>query len=255
MAFTIGPDGTLWILDQVNGRLLKLRPGQTKPEAVKLSLLAPQDVKVAADGTVVVLDRLGDRAIALIGADGEPLGTLPLTKIKDTGGVTGVFTDENDIYIEREHGALTLVGTTKGVSAAMPHQILGRPTPDGSAFLHAALAERAGVVVNVFDRKTQAQRFTRLLSFSEPIQYLLELDADRVGTLYVAAVVGIPGSAHIVVTCLSLRDGASIGRAHLQASELADEVFREIAINPDGGFVHNHRSESGARYEQHTCAP
>src|SRR5205807_10122919 len=76
MSFVPTANGLL-VLDQVNARLVRFGADGSATE-VRLTQRAPQDVAVAADGTLAVLDRLGDKDVALLAPDGRALGTLPL---------------------------------------------------------------------------------------------------------------------------------------------------------------------------------
>lgn len=256
MALAVSGDGSLWILDQVNQRLLRVRKGAAKPDVVKLPLTAAQDVKVSSDGHVLVLDRLADKAVYIVDRDGKSPGTLPLAGkgLRETGGGTGVFVDaKGDVFAEREHGPLVHLGNTAGTVSSDRHELIGRPAQDGRSLLSAGLNGRYAVFVAVVDRERGAQRFTRLLPQTEPVQYILELDGDRNGVVYLALVVGEPGHGHVVVHCLGAEDGAPHGEVDLPLSPLADESFRDLAVQPSGGFVYAHRSAQGVTYGEHQC--
>jgi hypothetical protein len=112
MAFAVDPQGTTWVLDQVNGRLLKLGRDGKPAGTVPLSLQAAQDIAIAKDGTVLVMDRLVDKAVALVGPDGKQRGELKLEGrgLTEGGASTGLFTQGNSVYVEREHGDLVRIG-------------------------------------------------------------------------------------------------------------------------------------------------
>jgi hypothetical protein len=254
MSFAFGDDGTLWILDQANGRLLRLPRGASKPIPVRLPLVAPQDVKVAKNGSVVVLDRLGDRSLYVADKLGAPLGTIPL-KGREPGGITGVFTDQGEIYIERAHGMLAHVGSLGGAAADDGVELIGRPTPDGSALVNAGKQGKDAVWLTVLDRAAGAQRFTKLFTFGEPVQAITELDADTAHTVYLGVIIGAPGHAHLVVQCVNAQSGDPLGRVDLPTSPLADETFRDLAVLPDGGFAYAERDANGVKYALYYCAP
>ena len=77
MSLTVDAQGQVWILDQVNDRLVKLDRNGKVVATVPLTVQSAQDVVIAPDGTALVLDRLVDKSIALIGPDGKPRGELP----------------------------------------------------------------------------------------------------------------------------------------------------------------------------------
>ncbi|MCC6810848.1 MAG: hypothetical protein IT381_25690 [Deltaproteobacteria bacterium] len=255
MAFAFGDDGALWILDQANQRLLRLPRGATKPERLRMPLLAAQDLRIAKNGNAVVLDRLGDAAVHIASPKGEAVATISLAGkgVREGGGITGVFMDGDEIYVEREHGKLVHLGNARGEASAAREEMIGRPAADGRTLLNAGIVDRMSVFVTALDRSSGAQRFTRLVGFAEPVQYVLELDGDRTGLVYLAVVTGTAGRSRIVVHCLSGEDGAPSGRVELAPSPLADEVFREIAVKADGGFAYAERSDRGVKYTLHAC--
>jgi streptogramin lyase len=116
MSLTVDSLGQVWILDQVNERLVKLDRAGKPVGTVPLTVQSAQDVVVAPDGTALVMDRLVDKSIALIGPDGKPRGELPLIGkgLEESGASTGLFTDGKDVFVEREHGDSVRIGSTSG---------------------------------------------------------------------------------------------------------------------------------------------
>ena len=132
----------LLVLDQVNGRLARydetgrLRGTSDAPTTA-------QDLAVAKDGTVAMVDRLVGKAVTLVDASGRKVGELPLTaRMPEPGLVTAVVIDGKDVYVEKEHGALVLIGTTDGKPAGEAVQLSGRPSKDGALLLTAVSPRR-----------------------------------------------------------------------------------------------------------------
>ena len=263
MSLTVDGQGQVWILDQVNERLVKLdRAGKTIG-TVPLTVQSAQDVVIAPDGTALVMDRLVDKSIALIGPDGKPRGELPLIGkgLEESGGSTGVFTDGKDVFVEREHGDSVKVGTTAGEASRDRPEVPGRPAGDGRTFLTAGIVEGPSgtVMVTAIDREPQAFRFSRQLSIGAPVVALNALHADRSGVIYLGAVIELPGSTAeqpqfaISLLCLDPLDGRPLAQTRFPANSMPEETFREMTVLPEGGVLFLERTPSGPRVVRYGC--
>lgn len=258
MSLTVDALGQTWILDQVNGRLVKLdRQGKvvaTTPIAVQ----AAQDVAVTADGKALVLDRLVDKEISVIGPDGKPAGSLPIEGkgLEEGGASTGVFADGDDVYVEREHGDSVRIGSTSGQADAERLEVPGRPAQDNKSFLTANIVDpQSGVVLVTAVERSGAHRFTRQLPLGVPVVALNALDADRSGIIYLGAVVQPPQQSDfaVMVVCLDPLDGRPVGATQFPANTGPEETFREVTVLPEGGVLFLERTEQGARVVRYSC--
>jgi len=242
----------LLVLDQVNGRVARY-DAKGKLRATFETTETTQDLTVAKDGTVALLDRLVDKTVRLVDKNGRPIGALPLPsdRVEDPGLVTGVFVDGKDVYVEKEHGVLTRIGATDG-SAAEPAELTGRPSKDGALLLMAVLASaEAHVTLNAFDRRAGSLRFARVIHFPRPTRQIMLLDSDMRGTIYVGVLAGRPQMVHIA--CLDPGDGHAIGRLSVPTSATPEEAFREFTIADDGTILLALRSEEGIEYRSAHC--
>lgn len=263
MSLTVDASGQTWVLDQVNGRLVKLDREGKPAGSVPVPVQAPQDVVVTADGTALVMDRLVDKAIAVVGPDGKPRGELPLVGkgLEEGGAATGVFADGEDVYVEREHGDAVLVGNTKGEASRERPEVPGRPAGDGRSFLTAGIVDGASgaVMVTAIERETRAHRFTRTLGLGQRVVALNALDADRSGVIYLGTVVEQPGSTPeapqfgITLLCLDPLDGRPLAQVRFAASPMPEETFRELTVLPEGGVLYLERTPAGARLVRYGC--
>ncbi|MBL8956372.1 MAG: hypothetical protein JNK82_36700 [Myxococcaceae bacterium] len=262
MSITRDAQGNTWVLDQVNNRLVKLDKNGKPAGEVPLPLQTPQDVAFTKDGTAVVLDRLVDESVALVGPDGKQLGELKVVGkgIEEGGSLTGVFTDGDDVYVEREHGDLVKLGDSKGKADPERPEVPGRPTRDGQSYISANITDAASgrVGVTAIDRATKQHRFTREVPFGAPVAMLMLLDSDRSGVIYLGAVVELPNPngesmPRVGILCLDPLDGRPIGRATLPANTDADETFRELTVLDEGGVYYLHRGEQGAQMLRADC--
>lgn len=253
MSVTVDSKGNTWVLDQVNKRLMRVDKAGRVLSPVPLPLQAAQDVAVAPDGTTVVMDRLVDKSIAIIGPDGVLKGELPLIGkgMKEGGASTGVFIDGDSVVVERAHGDSVKIGSLTGVRDDTRVEVPGRPTKDGQAYLTASIA-KGRVLLTVIDSAARAHRFTREYTLQSPVSALVLLDSDRHGVLYLGALVP---PDQVMVLCVDARDGHPLGQAHLPANTSADETFREFAVSDDGEIYALLRSEEGAQLNRVTCGP
>lgn len=257
MSFAPAPDGSLVVLDQVNGRLVRVAADGSTRE-VALGQRAPQDVVVAHDGTLAVLDRLGDRDVALYGPDGAALGTLPLAGagLPDPGAVTGLFVDGDRLYAEREHGQLVHVGDVHGAAAPTRDELQGRPTRDGRYTLFAGIIDRGAGRLFLAEnaRPSGANRFTRELDLPRPVLSIALLDSDLRGTLYLAALLDDASAPpELELLCAAEADGHLLGDVPLPANTGPEETFRDLAALDSGGVLYAQRSDDGVAYRVVSC--
>jgi hypothetical protein len=205
----------------------------------------------------LVLDRLRDKSVAIF-KDDRLVGSLPVEgkNIPEGGGVTGVFVDGKDVYVEREHSTLVRIGGTDGIADPSREAIPGRPSRDGASVLLAGLvdAKDGRVVVSSTDKATLERRFTRELTFNARILSLVLLDSDLSGTIYLGArLAATPEAALVRVVCLAPTDGSPTGTADIPANVGPDETFRDLVVLDSGGVTYAQRSESGVAYVRYDC--
>lgn len=259
MSFAVDPSGGVWVLDQVNDRLVRYGPDGKVVSERPLSERVPQDIALAPDGSLAVLDRLGDKTITMYGPEGDRRGAIPLEGkgIDETGAVTGVFVDGDDVYAEVEHGTLVSVGKTDGTSSEDREQLPGRPSRDGRLLLSAGITQAAEgrMWVSAVRRDPIEHQFTRELRVAGEILYLLLLDSDRLGTIYVAALhtPAPEGTPMVTLMCLEPAHGEPLGSVALPANTSADETFRDMTVLDEGGVVYAVRTEEGVSYRYYPC--
>jgi hypothetical protein len=259
MSFYVDHEGHMYVLDQVNGRIVRFGADGKVDANMQIDRLTAQDMAPTNDGGVAVLDRFGGHDVGLYDANGNLTGSLPLVGegIDDEGDVTGVFVDGDDVYAEVEHATLVKVGDTSGNVAASRDELPGRPSRDGESFLKAGIidpdAGRVYVVSNV--RPSGEMRFTRELRFGAPTYQLLLLDTDLSGTIYLAAEVQEEGGEGSIVSlqCLDKNNGEPIGSAVLPANVSPEETVRDLAVLDEGGVVYAQRTADGITYEKYNC--
>jgi len=258
MSFAIDRDGRMYVLDEINGRVVRRSADGKAEAAMPIELRTPEDIVVADDGTLAVLDRHGDKQVALYDESGRSRGRLPLVGegLPEAGEVTGLFVDGSDVYVERSHERLVKLGDTRGTPARPRSELSGRPTRDGAALLSAAISDaKAGRVrVLSLERASGKERFSRELQLWPVLRAILLLDADGGGTIYFAAEAQRPGAqAAVILSCLDPMTGTVIGGAVLPANTLPEESFRDFVVLETGGVIYAVRSETGVSYRRYDC--
>jgi hypothetical protein len=259
MSFAVDARQRMWVLDQVNGRIVRYRPDGSVEEALRIAPETTQDIAVSDDGTVAVLDRFGSEQVALYDQHGNTVGMLPLTGqgVETAGHVTGIFVDGEDVYAETEHGPLWKLGTTNGEPAEPRDELPGRPSKDGTFYVKAGIVDavegRAYVAVN--DRPSGAHRFTRELTMGSAIQQIVLLDTDMEGTIYFGSelVVAEP-QTEVLIVCLDSATGEPQGTVTVPANDMPEETFKDYVVPPDGGVIYAHRTSNGVEYKKAECS-
>lgn len=258
MSLTVDGRGRMYVLDQVNGRVLRVG-SDGKPETVipLKQQEAAQDVAIGKDGSVAVLDRYFSKSIVMYDEKGNALGEIPLEGegLEETGLVTGLFVDGNDVYVEKEHGPLQRIGTTDGKPATDRGEIPGRPSRDGQSFINAGVIDVAAgrMYVSAIDRPTMQHRFTRELRQGSPIRGILMLDTDKLGTIYLATQLDQNGTEVLILTCLEPLKGFPMGSVQLPVNTMPEETFRDFAVLDEGGVIYSLRTEQGVSYQRYDC--
>ncbi|MEO7095539.1 MAG: hypothetical protein ABI175_19945, partial [Polyangiales bacterium] len=263
MSLTVGPDGTVIVLDQVNGRLVKLGKDGKPIGTVNINVKGAQDVAATKDGSLLVLDRIADKMVSILGPDGKVVGTLPVegAGIKEGGAVTGMFVDGKDVYVEREHQQLVLIGDVYGKAASTRTEVPGRPTRDGLTWINAWLEAPPtdSIYVSATKRSPEEHVFTRQIKMPMSITSILLLDTDRAGVVYVAVLGartdGSSGDDIVELICLEPTHGAPIGEQTLPVNTMPEETFRDFAVREEGGVLYSYRTSSGVQMIQADCRP
>lgn len=259
MSMAVDGRQRMWVLDQVNGRIVRYAPDGSVEATLPIAPETTQDIAVADDGTVALLDRYGSEQVALHDAYGNIVGALPLAGegVESAGHVTGIFVDGTDVYAETEHGPLWKIGSTGGVPAEPRAELPGRPSKDGTFYVKAGVIEaaegRAYVAVN--DRPSEEHRFTRELTMGSTIQQIVLLDTDREGTIYFGAelVVDEP-QTEVLIVCIDSGAGEVEGTVTVPANDMPEESFKDFVVQADGGVIYALRTESGVEYKTADCS-
>ncbi|MGZ3426040.1 MAG: hypothetical protein ACXVCV_05285 [Polyangia bacterium] len=244
MAVAAGPDGQLAVVDQVNRRILRYDHGKLVG-TISTGGDTVQDLAFAKDGKLLVLDRLVDGNVQIYGSDGKLANELSLAGkgVPEGGGVTGLFADDDGIYVERDHESVVRIADASGRVDPNRRELVGRPSRDGRLLLAAEIADAAAgdVLVTAVDRASGQPAWKQPLHLGIPIVHIITLDSDRAGLVYLAVDVGhetasppfVLTDERILVSRLG-GGGAPRGMLEIPPLPTADESFRPITVDDDG---------------------
>ncbi len=271
MSFTVAPDGTVWVLDQLNHRLQHFSRDGRPMGSHNLALLTPQDLTATADGRLLVLDRAAEKTVVVLGPDGQERGRIALegARIAHTGSVTGVFADGDSVYVERQHGPLVRIGDTNGQSATERDEVPGRPTRDGHAWVTAGITDLATgrMYINAVARPSRDHLYTRELLLNTEVRHVLMLDSDKQGVVYLgvdvitrSGAVSVDGGGgveteRVLLLCIDQTTGRPTGQINLPANTTAEETMRDMVALDEGGILYAVRNAEGVEYRQYHCNP
>lgn len=262
MAFALGPDGTLAVLDTHNRRVQRFSDGRFVA-SFALPSTAVQDLVATPDGRFVTLDRLAAATVTLHAADGTPIATAPLVggPIAEAGAVTAVFADAEGVYVEREHREVVRVLDSSGREDPMRPTLWGRPSRDGRQLLRVAIDDRSrGIVrVSVASRSNGAMDWSAAIPLGAPVLRVLMLDSDAGGRVFVAAEVGTPHEegvrdASVLVVRLD-GTGTVDGTLRLPAPTGPEEVFHPMLVDAAGTVYVMVTTPEGVELRRYRVAP
>ncbi len=259
MSFVVDANGRSYVLDQVNERVQVFEDGEVA-RSIPLPGRTYQDLAVREDGTVAVLDRLGDSAIAFVDSTGQVRDMVSLAgpAIPDGGSVTAMFQRQDGTWVEVEHQYLVRVADAAGNADSEQPVAQGRFRTAGGGVLRAARVGPARVAVTL-QMPGAAPEVFAYTDFPLAIAYLTALETDARGRVYVGANLyeespepPFEVTAHAEVLVVFDPAGVEIGRLELDSYDGPEERFCTIRVAPDGVIYHLVYGDDGValrRYE------
>lgn len=242
MSFAITPTDEVWVLDQVNRRLVRFdtagRPDRTLP----IGSDTFQDLALAPGGQFVLLDRLAARLVRVLDEGGSVRSETPLegVGIAEGGGTTALFARGDGVWVEYDH--------TRTVRVLGPQfePLFFRNDHGGRALGADVLgfARRAGgaqVELWTVDRERDVVLAETTLTFDEPVARIVTLAAapQRGVVVAVHGMTEDPAQDFRVVhEALEVRclDAGLAERRRLRTTPSVGEweQFKELEVSADG---------------------
>lgn len=258
MGIHITPRGELFVLDQVNRRIVCAEHGQIQ-SVVPVPSETAQDFAPLPKGGFAILDRQPDRGIQIIGQDGLRLSHVPIPSWLELGAITGFWADEQGMYLSRDYLQTIQFADAQAEPLPSIKSLSGRPA--GSLLLSTWLLEQAShrVTLKVRNRSEGTLVYERQVQFTLPVVQVLLLDADRRKQVVLGVLLGhedlTPPFALREGTLVVVRfskEGKELGRYKLPLSFRRHETFRPMTLDSEGRVVVLSATEKGFsvdRYE------
>jgi len=254
MSLTVSDDdGSVWVLDQVNSRVVVFDAKGVVRKTVPIKIDHAQDLAIDPRGGLALLDRLVDRALVFVDDKGNERSRVALEGkgVDEAGGVTALFAEKDGFWVEYDHRSLVRVALPNGAPDAQRLTIDGRRIPGTSTILRAARDPSGFAVVSAIGSTSSASYLTRV-PFALPVLQLEALEADPAGNAFVAAHLYEEGPApkfaivdeKIAVVALSPA-GVDIGRFELPPPDGPEQQFRPIVMSKSGALYHLHVGTTG----------
>lgn len=183
-SFTVLPDGAVWVLDQVYGRIVQLDATGAEAGTIPLPSTTFDDLEHFEGRAVLALDRLVGKTLLVMDRKGKKLAEVPLEGrgIEQPGLITAMLPRPDGVWLEVQHRYSVKV-LDRNLAPCDRQIVLGRPVANARS-LHAALDGRGGVRVALHRRNDRQAEKTASLRASAPIHRIVWCDADAQGRVH-----------------------------------------------------------------------
>ena len=243
MSFTVAPGGDVWVLDQVNFRLVRFDADGRFGEAIDVGSETFQSLALGAGGELVLVDRLAARTVRVLASNGTWLGEVPLEGIgiPEGGGTTAVFARDDGVWIEYDHRRAVRVLDAQWRDPFYRRELPGRPVGPGAVRGVAWREGPAVVGLQLFDGAAEVPRSETMLRFDEPVRRIVELAGDAQGDVVLAVHVATedPEGGHAVLHEafeVLVLDSALVERRRIVTAPSVGpwEQTKELEVSGDG---------------------
>jgi len=187
LSFGFSPLGDLYFLDQVNFRILKVRADGSPGADIALPLRNCDDMAVAPDGSIVLLDKLDSLSVVVMD---ELQGTVQEHALAGegipegkSGLITAMFAESDGLWIEYQHAYLVRV-LDASMRPAERIILPGRKFEGTNVTVRAELLPGGGARMWLEDTSSGAFTAGRDISFDHPIDRIIWIDRDAGGELF-----------------------------------------------------------------------
>jgi hypothetical protein len=242
MSLVAADDGSLYILDQVNRRVVRFQDGQVQAE-LPIAAETTEDIAVE-DGSLWTLvyepgAAPGYRVERYLLRGGPPVLQHALDRSFQLA--TGLFVTGGDVWVEMEHDVQRRVISQNAVDRQGPPR-LGRLDRAGRGFRLSAL--RSGRYEARVHRVVHGEGAYPLLRVTTPLPLvgIHALETDAAGRVFLGLLMGEEGKAHRSVVLVA--DGSGYQVVELFTEQVTD-AFRPLAVGSDGSIYQLSTSEEG----------
>lgn len=242
MSFAVGASGDVYVLDQVSARVVHFAADGAMIGEIPLPGDTFQDVEVAPDGRVLVLDRLVRQSVLIIDEVSGATTELPIAGdgIPEGGAVTALLSRRDGVWLEVEHRRSVRVLDDQ-LAPCVRSSLPGRPSARTGRGLVARLDGSGGAEVALVAADGAVEQRIQVVA-DGPIARIAWVEDDARGALFVAV--------HVVrydATGLDVVEEHTEGHVYADTGErLARfssphvitewEQLRELDLGDDGGL-------------------
>lgn len=249
VSFTVGRDGSIYILDQINQRIQHFNRSGRLMKSHPAGRLQLDNIAISETGDIYVMDSILDRKVWKLGK-GKKSWELP--KLDELRFVTDLSIEDNDIWVEGGHTVVypvTSGGKALPKDALKAAEVRGRKGKGPVPFrLEAALASPNEVVLT-----GENGTFAHVVKSKRDILGIETLDTDRRGRIYLGLLVykeGPPPDFELLGSCFSVAclgtDGTLFGWVDMPETTYTANL-RRLVIGEDGTIYQLQTDESGLR--------
>lgn len=256
MSLNVGPDGRLYVLDQVNARVQVFSRDGAVVGSVPIGTETAQDLAVVGGGRIWLLDRHRG-LLALVDADGRRLAEVGYLGhgVAEPAVTTALFAFGGSLGVEVERTLVVRVASLEGAPDADRRAFDGvPPARDGGAWRRATLAATDPHLALVWDAaQSGALSHRREVRFDLPVRALRGLASDAGGNAWLAVYLAreraeapfdvVEERSEVAVID---GEGGLLARVAFAPMVRPEEQFREFAFAPDGAVYHLQCVEDGA---------
>ena len=250
MSLTVGDDGRIYVLDQVNRRVQRFEQSGERLSSIPLPSNAIDDIVVVKDAIWALGWQASKLELIQVDFDGaivargalHPSLTLP----------TGLFVRGSDIWLEVKHEWTYRVVENGRLTdpANLPPRVLGRPDRHRDDDRLRLTAARVGSHQAAIASKAQSGALKTVfqVTTNAPIVQLLELTTDQNGDLFLALATGqqnSDGRWSSFQRMMVVKRASGATAVAMLAPTMATDYFRPLAVAKDGTIYQLQTTEGG----------
>jgi len=254
MSFCLSPSGDIYILDQIQARVLVFFPDGSPSRQIPLPAASFMDILALEDGTLVLLDRDVRGVIVILDGNGAVKGEHAVEGpgIERAGRVTAIYALEDGIWLEVHHETMVHV-LDAGLSPCERTVLPGLRYGAGAARLRPARIEAGGAVIRIEDPSGNTMR-ERKIYLDHPVERIAWTDTDAEGRVYALLHLleydgRIPASVAYEETVGMVFDGDLNLLARIVSPHVITPWWqlKEFEVTPDGRILQLALTERGAQ--------